>query len=380
MAVIDGDQCLGLCSREAVGLVLGTLYGRACFARDPVAGHLLEEVLRISTDQSLTDILQLVSAREGDHFFEDVLLTDQNGRFQGLIPTQSFIQLQHHMLKENILELELTNRKLDQRNRQMENELQLARELQLSILPRNFPELNYGAPPNEMPVEFQHRYRPSGTVGGDFFQLFPLEGKRAGIFLCDVMGHGVQAALITAMIRALMESLQPVAENPGRLMEMLNRELVQMLKGSDSSLFATAFYLVIDCQSEELVFASAGHPPGFHLQRQAQEIRPLTDPEKDGGPPIGIMPEAVYGNLTYVHSPKPGDILLLFTDGLYEIFDDQGKQLGYEGLQSILLEQRMLPLGRVLDGTLEVVQGYAKGQKPDDDICILGLQWGRTAD
>lgn len=376
MAVLDGERCLGICSREAVSMVLGTLYGRACFAKAPINEHLQTDTLRISLHQSLTDILKLVSAREGERFYEDVLLVDQNGRFQGLITTQSLIQLQHQMLGEYVGTLEATNLQLDRRNRQMEDELKLARELQFSFLPRNFPEIHCADSPHERRIDFQHRYQPSGSVGGDFFQILSLDQSRVGIFLCDVMGHGVQAALVTAMIRASLESLLSIATNPGNLMQMLNRELTQMLAGSDSGLFATAFYLMLDCPREKLIFASAGHPPGFHLKRQSHTICSVTDPGNDVGPPIGIIPEAVYANLTYPQFPGDGDTLLLFTDGLYEIFDGQGRQLGYEGLRAILLEQGQLPLGQMLDGTLAAVKRYARGRGLDDDVCLLGLQWG----
>jgi serine phosphatase RsbU (regulator of sigma subunit) len=259
-------------------LTLGTLYGRACFAKEPIARHLQDSALCIATNQSLTDVLQLVSSRKRDHFYEDVLLIDQDGRFKGLISTQKLIQLQQRMLEENIEKLEATNLQLDRRNRQMESELLLARELQLSILPRQFPQTTFTLPTGqEATLDFQHRYLPSGSVGGDFFQVLLLSDDRVGIFLCDVMGHGVQAALVTAMIRATLEVLQPFSGDAGELLRLLNKELVRMLSGSDSGLFATALYLVMDCRESRLTFASAGHPPGVHIRPGQSAVSPLID-------------------------------------------------------------------------------------------------------
>ena len=82
----------------------------------------------------------------------------------------------------------------------------MAREIQLAMLPQQYPSFPLGVQPSESLLQFRHRYHPTGQVGGDFFNVLPLAPTKAGLFICDVMGHGVRSALVTAMVRALVEA------------------------------------------------------------------------------------------------------------------------------------------------------------------------------
>src|ERR1035438_5837495 len=116
------------------------------------------------------------------------------------------------------------------KNAQMEDDLKMAREIQLTMLPQQYPTFPRAASPAESAFQFTHRYLPAGTVGGDFFTVSPLSEYQAGVFICDVAGHGVRSALVTAMIRALAEELKPLATNPGRSLGWVNSDLHAILK------------------------------------------------------------------------------------------------------------------------------------------------------
>ena len=123
-----------------------------------------------------------------------------------------------------------SRKELRAKNAQMEDDLKMAREIQLTMLPQQYPAFPRSAPPSESAFQFTHRYLPAGTVGGDFFTVSALSEDEAGVFICDVAGHGVRSALVTAMIRALVEELKPVATNPGQFLSKLNSDLHAILK------------------------------------------------------------------------------------------------------------------------------------------------------
>src|SRR5262249_44851321 len=121
------------------------------------------------------------------------------------------------------------NRVLSERNAQMEADLRMACEVQQALLPQGYPSFPANVPPEASALRFYDRYRPNGAVGGDFFDVLPLSDTQAGLFICDVMGHGVRAALVTAMVRALLEGFRELAADPGWFLAEMNRELIAIL-------------------------------------------------------------------------------------------------------------------------------------------------------
>src|SRR5215831_12287880 len=165
---------------------------------------------------------------------------------------------------------------LQAKNLQMEDDLKMAREIQLTMLPQQYPVfLRPGGAPADTSFQFTHRYLPTGSVGGDFFTVSALSDTLAGVFLCDVAGHGVRSALVTAMIRALVEELKPAAADPGQFLTKLNNDLCAILKHAGTPLLTTAFYLVADGQSGQMRYANAGHPKPIHLRRADGKAVPL---------------------------------------------------------------------------------------------------------
>ena len=105
-------------------------------------------------------------------------------------------------------------------------------------------------------------------VGGDFFAVSALSENEAGVFICDVAGHGVRSALVTAMIRALAEELKPLATDPGQFLSKLNSDLHAILKHTGTPMLTTAFYLVADWTTGPMRYANAGHPKPLHVRRE----------------------------------------------------------------------------------------------------------------
>jgi sigma-B regulation protein RsbU (phosphoserine phosphatase) len=258
------------------------------------------------------------------------------------------------------------------KNQQMEDDLKMAREIQLAILPQQYPSFRGANPGAESALQFTHRYLPTGSVGGDFFTVSALSETQAGVFLCDVAGHGVRSALVTAMIRALVEELKPLAMQPGEFLTKLNSDLFTLLKHSGTPLLTTAFYLVADGATGKMLYANAGHPKPLHLRRSAAKVVPLVNASGKGQPALGLMEKASYQTSTTQLSP--GDRILLFTDGLDEALNQKEEIYDQELLLAAVQTRFELPTPRLFDDILEEVHRFSTTPEFADDVCLVGIE------
>ena len=274
-------------------------------------------------------------------------------------------------LQKANLELALSQQELQFRNEQMEEDLRMAREIQQAIIPQQYPCFPQHAAPEQSALRFCHRYLPTGAVGGDFFNIRPLSDTRAGIFICDVMGHGVRSALVTAILRALVEELTPVATDPGELLGQINRDLRSILKQSGTPLFTTAFYMIADLEKNVAFYANAGHPKPLVLRPSEGSSEFLANSNKSN-PALGL-----FDNTSYQTSSVPmfkDDRFVLFTDGVYDI-ENGGELLSPEWLQNELQARANLPLTTAFDEILALLKSYSTQEFPDD-MCLVGMEVG----
>jgi sigma-B regulation protein RsbU (phosphoserine phosphatase) len=261
------------------------------------------------------------------------------------------------------------------KNAQMEADIQMAREIQEVFLPQQYPAFPPSAAPEESTLLFYHRYQPTAAVGGDFFTVLPISDSAAGVFICDVMGHGLRAALITAVLRGLAEELKPAAADAGLFLTEINRGLHTILRRTDQVMMATAFYLLVDSADGEVRFASAGHPSPLHLRRKAGKIQSLEDHDPRHGPALGLFEKSVYPTCRCVAAEE--DLLLLFTDGLYEVADPDGNEFGRPRLVTEVARRMALPAPRLFDELIAEVRQFAAGSVFDDDVCLVGVELAR---
>lgn len=265
-------------------------------------------------------------------------------------------------------QLEESTDQLRRQHAQMEADLAMAREVQQALLPHHYRAF----PADRTRLRFQHRWLPSHKVAGDFFAVFPLSDTAAGVFQCDVMGHGVRAALITALMRGLLREQQALADNPGAFLGALNRQLQALLARVGDLVFVTAVYLVVDPAAGEMRLANAGHPTPFHLERGAGRVTPCAIPAGPG-PALGLMPDSAYDT---VRCPlASGDAVLLFTDGIYEVEDPDGEELGLARLRDAVTARLTEHSAQMLDGLLADVRAW-RPQGTDglpDDVCLVAV-------
>jgi sigma-B regulation protein RsbU (phosphoserine phosphatase) len=266
-----------------------------------------------------------------------------------------------------------SRKELRAKNLQMEDDLKMAREIQLTMLPQQYPAFPAPQASGESPFQFTHRYLPTGTVGGDFFTISALSDTEAAVFICDVAGHGVRSALVTAMIRALVEELKPLAGDPGQFLTKLNRDLFSILRHTGTPLLTTAVYLVADWRASSLRYANAGHPKPLHVKRSAQRTEPLANSTDKAQPALGLFEAATYHTFEVALSPR--DLVMLYTDGLYEV--ESMDNVLYS--QSMLLDgvQRRLQLRapELFEQLMAEIQRFAVGRGFTDDVCLVGLEY-----
>ena len=155
-------------------------------------------------------------------------------------------------------------------------------------------------------------------------------------------GHGVRSALVTAMLRAMVEELSAEASDPGILLTRMNRDLKVILRESDNLMFATAYYLLINTTKRCVRYAAAGHPLPLRLRRAPGFVEQLGAEDNSRGPALGLFEEPTY--LSGQRNLDGGDVLLLFTDGLFEAVNEAHMEFGEARLATALAERRDQPV------------------------------------
>jgi sigma-B regulation protein RsbU (phosphoserine phosphatase) len=270
-------------------------------------------------------------------------------------------------------ELSRSREELRAKNGLMEESLRTAREIQLTMLPQQYPTFPPGVPAAESAFQFVHRYEAAESVSGDFFSVTAISESEAAVFICDVTGHGVRAALVTAMIRALAEELKPVARDPGDFLRKLNFDLCSILKNTGSPMLTTAFYAVGDGRTGKLRFANAGHPRPLLVRRALGQVQPLANTTGRSQPALGLFDDPPY--LTSEITLSPGDFLMLFTDGLYEVQGQNEELYSQERLMLDVKNYLAHPSGVLFDELLRVIREFAVNGQFDDDVCLVGMDY-----
>ncbi len=274
-------------------------------------------------------------------------------------------------VRKTTLELAQSREELRAKNQQMEEDLRMARDIQQAMIPSAYPCFPKSSTPETSAFRFQHLYIPTGQVGGDFFNILPLSDTKVGLFICDVMGHGVRSALVTAILRALVEELTRLASDPGQLLTQINRDLRAILNQTGSPLYTTAFYMVADVETKQIHYANAGHPKPIILRKKAGEADFLRNTDNKSHPALGLFPNANYPSTT--GSLDEGDIVLLFTDGAYDV-ECETEILSPEWLRDQMKLRHALPVKKAFDEILGCLVKMNKGEDFPDDICLLAME------
>ena len=245
---------------------------------------------------------------------------------------------------------------------QVEHELGLAREIQLSLLPAQ----EY----RSERIEISAVNVPSSAVGGDYYDYLVEDGDHAVLVLADVSGHGLSAALLTASMRTGFRLLARQTHDPAEIALRLSEVLFE---SSPPNQYVSAVITVLDLQTGMLRYCNAGHIPPLVADREG-----ATRALSGGGVPLGLFPDAAYE--TREIELGPGELLAFYTDGIPEAEDADGAQLGIAAVQQTLLERRDQPLGELIAATRLLVRRH-RGRSGGhlDDVTLLMARWSGPA-
>ena len=292
---------------------------------------------------------------------------------QGIFWDITAQKLAEEQIRRANAELARSREELRTKNLLMEENLHMAREIQFAMLPQQYPVFPRTVPVEQSGFQFVHRYQPAETVSGDFFNVSALSEDEAAVFICDVTGHGMRAALVTAMIRALVEELKPIARDPGMFMRKVNADLFTILKTTGSPMLTTAFYLVANWRTGVMRFANAGHPKPLLVRRSAGRIEPLVNASGKSQPALGLFEDPPYQ--TTEINLAPGDLMMLFTDGLYEVQGPKEELYSQERLIMDVKDRLSKPAGQLFDELLAAIGKFSVDHEFADDVCLVGMEF-----
>ncbi|MCU1239526.1 MAG: hypothetical protein JWO71_252 [Candidatus Acidoferrum typicum] len=256
----------------------------------------------------------------------------------------------------------LDNARLVARERErqrLEAEINIARDIQQALLPKNFGDYPHLAVAG---CNF-----PCLSVGGDYFDVFPLEDRRTAFLIADVSGKGLGAALLTQLLQGALSALT-LGTDPVRVFNHLNRFLCNH---AEVGRYATMFFGILD-EKGSLDYINAGHPSPILIRRNGCPEEAFTE----GSFPVGLVPEAEYS--TACVKLDPGDTLVLFSDGVTEAMDPQEELFGVPRLKQFLMGHNETPLDELQKLLLESVENFARGASQADDLTLLLVRY-RTA-
>jgi sigma-B regulation protein RsbU (phosphoserine phosphatase) len=269
-------------------------------------------------------------------------------RFLRLIANQAAIAIEKARLHQE-----------EAQRRLLENELALARQIQLSLLPRTCPYVPGW--------DCAALYEAARIVAGDFYDVFELPGKagRIGLVIADVVGKGISAALFMALSRTMIRTAALSNRSPAEALAHANR-LIR--NDSDSDLFVTAFYAIVDTNTGAVTYANAGHNRPLWLQAGTGQIEELAAE----GIVLGIFDQVELEERQI--QTALGDILLLFTDGITEAMDQDRQQFGSDRLGAVLASQPDATADGVIEAAVGAVQAFTGSNLYSDDLTLLVLK------
>ena len=286
------------------------------------------------------DLMHLVSARlteTHESMFRD--LRERNRQL-----TQAYEEL--IKAQEQIVEKE-----------RLERELQVAYEIQMSILPQYLPEV-----PN---YEFGSKIVPAQSVGGDFFDVFPLGEDKMAIVIGDVVDKGVPSAIFMARTHALLYSEIDHCRDPAKALQRVNQHLINMDR---SSLYVTVLFALLDLKTGQLEYARAGHELPVILSSEGESRLASWNQ----GQLLGLMEDPQL-DIQYL-TLSPGELVLFYTDGISDGRNEKKESFGYARLMAELKTMKDLPAQEVCDRLYEILVEFQGSATQDDDITLVAVR------
>jgi phosphoserine phosphatase RsbU/P len=240
------------------------------------------------------------------------------------------------------------------------SELEMARKIQLAILPHDIPKITG--------LEIAARFVPMGSVAGDFYDFLVVDEKHIGILIADATGHGLPAALIASMLQMALAAQFAHASQPARVLAGLN----QALCGKFTTHFVTAAYIFLDMELGAMKYAGAGHPPILLWRTSTRKTAEL----EENGMVLGLFADATYGEIEV--TMEPGDRVVLYTDGILEASSRSEELYGSDRFKRFLEVNCSLGTNEFSDVLLDELSAWSgriEGRGQEDDITLLTVDF-----
>jgi sigma-B regulation protein RsbU (phosphoserine phosphatase) len=263
----------------------------------------------------------------------------------GLLASQVAIIIEKVMLHEQLIE-----------KKRLEGQLEVARQVQLELLPARDPQLaGYDISAYNFPTE---------EVSGDYYDWVQIYDDQIGLVIADVSGKGVPAALLMAFLRASLRAATHIGYSPHISMAKVNYLLWESIERNQ---FVTAIYGILDVTNKTLTYTNAGHNPPILLKQNGE----LSFIDR-GSIPLGMFRDTRYHE--YYLTTEPGDVLMLYTDGVTEANDPQGEEFGRERLAQAVRANRQLGARELISAVHTEVLAWTDGRGATDDVTFFVIK------
>jgi sigma-B regulation protein RsbU (phosphoserine phosphatase) len=271
--------------------------------------------------------------------------------------TQTFQNLteKNKQLQTAYDELKAAQAQLIEKER-LEQELQVAADIQLSILPDELPKV--------AGFDFGARVLPARQVGGDLYDVFLLKDNQVGVLIGDVADKGVPAAIFMARAHALLMAEADIGMTAGEVLQIVNRHITRLQKTTQ---FVTVLYGILDLNTHMFKYARAGHEPPLILNPDGSVERIPHGP----GMALGLWDVITLDERTV--TLPPGSTFLLFTDGMTDCRDTHGEPFGLERIKETLGDLCNVGAQKACDHLLETLMNFQDGSKQDDDVTLVAI-------
>jgi sigma-B regulation protein RsbU (phosphoserine phosphatase) len=249
--------------------------------------------------------------------------------------------------------------------KQLDLDLSIASGIQQMLLPRGAPSITG--------LELDARYAPAQRVGGDLYDFFPLSDSRLGIAVADVSGKGIPASLLMAICRTNLRQIAPRHASPSRVLAELNRSMESDIH---AGLYVTMLYAIVDVAANQVTVARAGHELPLFVRREAENRMVRGDFVGSEGMALGLVPDDVFSAVIEdrTETLNAGEVLVLYTDGITEAPNDEGKEFSGARLADIVRASYLRPSREINDAILENVQRFTGETSQRDDFTLVTLK------
>jgi len=351
LVVVDGDKPVGIFTeRDLLQTVVKKDLDPGSI---PISRVMTNKIVSISVDNTLEDAHQAMLRGDFRH-----LLVTKNGGVEGIISIKDLVRMREQVLEQRVREKTRELRKaqgqLVESLAVIQREMKSASKFQKYLINRRFPSVKN--------MRFSHVYEQASSLGGDFFEVARIDRTHIAILVADVMGHGITSAMIAIELKMYFDQVYPRHLAPAPVISRLNKQLIPLMP---AAFFVAGFYGIVDTRSLEIEYTQFGLPKPVILRAGSHRITSLPH----GNLPLGIKKDTKYTSRKA--RARPGDSLLLFTDGCIEQKDPKGRFFGEKRLINKFKDYMRDGRNRVPQRLFKTIADFAEDESISDDVTIL---------